>query len=108
MKLYHFTEASNVLPIKERGLLPGCDEATSPEHPVVWLTKQRKPIDGRVQPEDDVMRLTVDVPDDGRLFRYVTWPDRPLKATCSQPYVRLWYVYLGSIAPQMITEVLPV
>jgi hypothetical protein len=75
-------------------------------------------IDGRevtvtyVPEKDDVMRLTVNVPEDGRLFRYVTWPDRPklkvMRDTYRQPYVRLWYVYLGIISPNSITEVTPV
>ena len=75
-------------------------------------------IDGRevtvtYAPEkDDVMRLTVNVPEDERLFRYVTWPHRPklkvMRDTYRQPYVRLWYVYLGIISPNSITEVTPV
>jgi hypothetical protein len=41
MRLYHFTEAARCLPIKERGLSPGCDDTMSPDHPVVvWLTAQ--------------------------------------------------------------------
>ena len=41
--LYHFTDAANVLPIKERGLLPGYDQTVSPYHPLVWLTTQPSP-----------------------------------------------------------------
>ena len=40
MKLYHFTTADKVLPIKERGLLPSLEPQMSPDHAVVWLTSQ--------------------------------------------------------------------
>ena len=40
MKLYHFTTADRVLPIKERGLLPSLEPQMSPDHAVVWLTSQ--------------------------------------------------------------------
>ena len=84
MRLYHFTKTANLLPIKERGLLPSVDEGMS-HHPVVWLTTEPYPnmrvtIDAnRISvepPENNLVRLTVEVPNDGRLFRYVTWPDR--------------------------------
>jgi hypothetical protein len=40
MKLYHFTCADQVLPIKEHGLLPSLEPQMSPDHAVVWLTSQ--------------------------------------------------------------------
>jgi hypothetical protein len=40
MKLFHFTTADKVLPIKERGLLPSLEPQMSPDHAVVWLTSQ--------------------------------------------------------------------
>ena len=40
MRLYHFTTADKVLPIKERGLLPSLEPQMSPDHAVVWLTSQ--------------------------------------------------------------------
>ena len=124
MRLYHFTKAANLLPIKERGLLPSVDEGMS-HHPVVWLTTEPYPnmrvtIDGnRISvepPENNLVRLTVEVPNDGRLFRYVTWPDRPKprkwpRSTYKALEVTIfeyWYVYLGSIAPQLVTEIVPV
>ena len=67
-------------------------------------------------PENNLVRLTVEVPNDGRLFRYVTWPDRPKprkwpRSTYKALEVTIfeyWYVYLGSIAPQLVTEIVPV
>src|SRR6516164_4332857 len=41
MKLYHFTTADKVLPIKERGLLPSLEPQMSPDHAVVCLTSQQ-------------------------------------------------------------------
>jgi hypothetical protein len=40
MKLYHYTAAYKILPIKEQGLLPRPEETMSPNHAVVWLTTQ--------------------------------------------------------------------
>ena len=40
MKLYHFTTADKVLPIKERGLLPSLEPQMSPDQAVVWLISQ--------------------------------------------------------------------
>ena len=40
MKLYHFTTADKVLPIKERGLLPSLEPQMSPDYAVVWLTSR--------------------------------------------------------------------
>ena len=70
MRLYHFTKTANLLPIKERGLLPSVDEGMS-HHPVVWLTTEPYPnmrvtIDAnRISvepPENNLVRLTVEVP----------------------------------------------
>ena len=40
MKLFHFTTADKVLPIKERGLLPSLEPQMSPDQAVVWLISQ--------------------------------------------------------------------
>jgi hypothetical protein len=176
MKLYHFTTADNVLPVKERGLLPQLDEVMTAGRPVVWLTTQpdvslepqaakrlarlgfyeapaglqkarareaegldegvtaglcrqwsygskgerlTMQINGREctvtfsTPDDDLMRLTVQVADDDpNLHHYVTWPERARNHLATtlyrQPHVRLWYVYTGSIGPRAITDVTPV
>ena len=39
MKLYHYTGVEDLLPIKQRGLLPARD-LISPDYAVVWLTTQ--------------------------------------------------------------------
>jgi hypothetical protein len=58
--------------------------------------------------------LTVQLPtNDGKLFRYVTWPNRvktnaALRFSCKLPHVRRWHVYLGRISPDLITAVTPV
>jgi hypothetical protein len=61
-----------------------------------------------VPPVDDLMRLTVQVPDDGDLHRYATWPHRPmtpfLRKLYKLPYVRLWRVYTGRLAASSIVE----
>ena len=61
--------------------------------------------------EDDLVRLTVEVPDNKLLHRYVTWPGRPksdpmLRRACKLSHIRLWYVYCGTISPTAITEVM--
>ena len=55
-------------------------------------------------PQDDLVRLTVEVPDDCKLYRFVKWPKRPKHRAATWtyrfPHVRLWWVYLGRlIAP---------
>jgi hypothetical protein len=80
---------------------------------------KRRPmeIDGRtvtvtfVPPEDDLVRLTVDVPDDGCLYRYVTWPSgqgRKITGALTVSRLSAAGTYLGSISPQLITKVAPV
>ena len=39
MKLYHYTGVEDLLPIKQRGLLPAPD-LISPDYAIVWLTTQ--------------------------------------------------------------------
>ena len=69
--------------------------------------------------ESDLVRLTVEIPDlDAKLFRYIKWKKRPKTPTRRalfetrrayerMTHVRQWYVYLDRIAPNMITEVVP-
>jgi hypothetical protein len=73
-------------------------------------------IDGRectihfVPAEDDLVRMKVELPDnDAKLFRFVTWPNRPRTSVHRLHYryahIRLWHVYLGRISPDRITEI---
>jgi hypothetical protein len=72
-------------------------------------------VDGRkinvtyVPQDDDLVRLTVQVPKNNSLNRYVTWPLRPLsgihRVFYRMPHVRLWYVYTDRIEPSWITEI---
>jgi hypothetical protein len=59
---------------------------------------------------DELVRLTIEVPDnDAMLHRYVKWRDRPktrqLRAIYRLGHIRLWFVYLASIAPDAITDI---
>jgi hypothetical protein len=76
------------------------------------------PIDGHnrnitfVGDKDDLMRLTVEVPDnDPKLHRFIKWRDRPksrfIRSFYQLKHVRQWYVYLGEIVPTAMTKVVP-
>jgi hypothetical protein len=59
--------------------------------------------------KDDLVRLTVELPDnDPKLHRYVEWPRRVMSHViqifCEMDHVRQWHIYLGRVPPAAITD----
>jgi hypothetical protein len=116
MKLYHFTSLNHLRGIALYGLTVGdvpTDLAKWEGRCGVWLTSNSDPrghgLEGSSGDKSRI-RLTVDVPDNACLVRWVDWAAKHVARDTrntlhnTTPNFESWYVYFGVINPGAIVE----
>lgn len=121
MQLYHFTSSANLRGIHKFGLTVG-DVVTDFDklegRIAVWLTScetaEGHGLGGSVVDKTE-FRLTVEVPEDDRLVRWVEWAQSNVEEQTRQRLIaaggqnfQTWYLFFGWLPPALITDVISV